>query len=206
MSAIKVLIADDHAIVRMGLSALLDAEDDIEVVGEADDGKAAVKAVLKLQPDVVVLDLMMPVMDGIAATREIKLKLPAVKVLILTTSTVSDDLAHAIDAGADGAITKSTANAKLLSAIRTVAAGRKFISPEVARLIATDPPAPSLTDRQRDILDGLARGLTNAEIANQLGIATDSVKEHINVVFSKLGAANRAEAVAIALRKQLLKT
>ena len=148
---------------------------------------------------------MMPVMDGIAATREIKTTLPSAKVLILTTSTVSDDLAHAIDAGADGAITKSTANAKLLSAIRTVAAGRKFISPEVARLIATDPPAPSLTDRQLDILDGLARGLTNAEIANQLGIATDSVKEHINVVFSKLGAANRAEAVAIALRKQLLK-
>ena len=206
MSAIRVLIADDHAIVRMGLSALLDAEDDIEVVGEADDGKAAVRTVLKLQPDVVVLDLMMPVMDGIAATREIKAKLPSVKVLILTTSTVSDDLAHAIDAGADGAITKSTANAKLLSAIRTVAAGRKFISPEVARLIATDPPAPSLTDRQRDILDGLTRGLTNAEIANQLGIALDSVKEHINVVFSKLGAANRTEAVAIALRKQLLKT
>ena len=205
MSAIRVLIADDHAIVRMGLSALLDAEDDIEVVGEADDGKAAVRAVLKLQPDVVVLDLMMPVMDGIAATREIKSALPSAKVLILTTSTVSDDLAHAIDAGADGAITKSTANAKLLSAIRTVAAGRKFISPEVARLIATDPPAPTLTDRQLDILDGLARGLTNAEIANQLGIATDSVKEHINVVFSKLGAANRAEAVAIALRKQLLK-
>ena len=206
MSAIRVLIADDHAIVRMGLSALLDAEDDIEVVGEADDGKAAVRTVLKLQPDVVVLDLMMPVMDGIAATREIKTTLPSVKVLILTTSTVSDDLAHAIDAGADGAITKSTANAKLLSAIRTVAAGRKFISPEVARLIATDPPAPSLTDRQRDILDGLTRGLTNAEIANQLGIALDSVKEHINVVFSKLGAANRTEAVAIALRKQLLKT
>ena len=201
-----MVIADDHAIVRMGLSALLDAEDDIEVVGEADDGKAAVRTVLKLQPDVVVLDLMMPVMDGIAATREIKTTLPSVKVLILTTSTVSDDLAHAIDAGADGAITKSTANAKLLSAIRTVAAGRKFISPEVARLIATDPPAPSLTDRQRDILDGLTRGLTNAEIANQLGIALDSVKEHINVVFSKLGAANRTEAVAIALRKQLLKT
>lgn len=205
MSTIKVLIADDHAIVRMGLSALLDAEDDIEVVGEADDGKAAVRAVLKLQPDVVVLDLMMPVMDGIAATREIKSALPSAKVLILTTSTVSDDLAHAIDAGADGAITKSTANAKLLSAIRTVAAGRKFISPEVARLIATDPPAPTLTDRQRDILDGLTRGLTNAEIANLLGITLDSVKEHINVVFAKLGAANRAEATMIAARKHLLK-
>ena len=205
MSAIRVLIADDHAIVRMGLSALLDAEDDIEVVGEADDGKAAVRTVLKLQPDVVVLDLMMPVMDGIAATREIKSALPSAKVLILTTSTVSDDLAHAIDAGADGAITKSTANAKLLSAIRTVAAGRSFISPEVARLIATDPPAPSLTDRQLDILDGLTRGLTNAEIANQLGIALDSVKEHINVVFAKLGAANRAEATMIAARKHLLK-
>lgn len=205
MSAIKVLIADDHAIVRMGLSALLDAEDDIEVVGEADDGKAAVRAVLKLQPDVVVLDLMMPVMDGIAATKEIKSALPSAKVLILTTSTVSDDLAHAIDAGADGAITKSTANAKLLSAIRTVAAGRSFISPEVARLIATDPPVPSLTDRQRDILDGLTRGLTNAEIANLLGITLDSVKEHINVVFAKLGAANRAEATMIAARKHLLK-
>ena len=205
MSAIKVLIADDHAIVRMGLSALLDAEDDIEVVGESDDGRSAVRSALRLQPDVVVMDLMMPVLDGIGATREIKSKLPSVKVLILTTSTVSDDLAHAIDAGAEGAITKSTANDRLLAAIRAVASGQRYVSPEVSRLISSDPPLPALTDRQQEILAGITRGLTNAEIAKQLGIAPDSVKEHINVVFNKIGAANRAEATMIAARKHLLK-
>ena len=120
MNEITGLIADDHAIVRMGLVALLESDDAIRVVGEADGGAAAVRKALRLRPDVVIMDLLMPEGNGIAATREIKAANPATKVLILTTSTVSDDLARALQAGADGIVTKATANAKLLSAIRAV--------------------------------------------------------------------------------------
>ena len=202
---IRLLIADDHAIVRTGLTTLLETVDGIKVVGEADDGAAAVKKTLKLRPDIVIMDLMMPVMDGITAIREIKAKLPQTKVLILTTSTVSDDLAKAIEAGAEGAVTKATANAKLITALRAISAGKRWISPEISELIEQDPPAPSLTPRQGEILDCVTRGLTNKDIARLLGISERMVEEHIEALFQKIGAANRAEAVAIALRKHLLK-
>ena len=205
MHQFGVLIADDHAIVRTGLTTLLETVDGIKVVGEADDGAAAVKKTLKLRPDIVIMDLMMPVMDGITAIREIKAKLPQTKVLILTTSTVSDDLAKALEAGAEGAVTKATANAKLITALRAISAGKRWISPEISELIEQDPPAPSLTPRQGEILDCVTRGLTNKDIARLLGISERMVEEHIEALFQKIGAANRAEAVAIALRKHLLK-
>ena len=203
---IKVLVVDDHAIVRMGLVALLEAEDDIDVVGDAEDGADAVRKAIKLNPDIVILDLMMPVMDGVTATRELRTQVPKAKVLILTTSTVSDDLAHAMEAGAAGIVPKSSANASLLEAIRAVAAGQKSIAPEIQELISQDPPVPELTARQREILSYITRGLRNSDIARELGIAQDSVKEHLNAIFHKLGAVNRAEAIAIALRKHLLKS
>ena len=205
MNKIKVLIVDDHAVYRMGLIALLDTEPDIEVVGEAEDGRSALRKAAKLAPDVVVMDLMMPVMDGIAATREFREQLPSAKVLILTTSTTSDDLANALKNGAAGAITKSDATSKLVSAIRTVAAGRESISGEIKRLIADDPPIPELSPHQLEILQSITRGLTTPDIAKQLGISAESVKMHTSILFSKLGASNRTEAVAIALRKHLLK-
>ena len=205
MNDIKLLIADDHAIVRTGLVALLESSGGIIVVGEADDGDAAVRMVRKCRPDIVVMDILMPGKNGIAATAEIKEMFPETKVLILTTSTVSDDLSAALAAGADGAVTKSTANKTLLAAVRSVAEGKRYVSPEISKMIANDPPVPELTDRQRVILEAMARGKANKEIAAQLDIQADSVRQHIIAIFSKLGAVNRAEAVAIAMRKQLLK-
>ena len=205
MDKIKVLITDDHAIVRTGLSMLLEAQGGFDVVGEAENGTDAVRLALRLKPDVVVMDLMMPEMDGIAATREIKAKAAGAKVLILTTSTVSDDLSRALNAGADGAIMKSAANAELVAAIRDIAAGNRAVSPEISRLISQDPPLPELTPRQKDILASMVRGLTNKDIARELGIRSDGVNQHIMAILEKLGAANRTEAVAIALRKHLLK-
>lgn len=205
MDKIKVLIADDHAIVRMGLVALIDSEDGLEVVGEADGGAAAVRKALKLQPDVVVMDLMMPDMSGIEATQTLREKLPEAKVLVLTTSAVADVLARVIEAGAKGVVFKSAANTRLLAAIRAVASGKSAVAPEVAEQLARDPPVQKLTDRQAEILASVTRGFTNADIARQLGISPNSVKDHVNAIFTKIGASTRAEAVAIALRKNLLK-
>ena len=205
MGKIKVLVADDHAIVRMGLVALLKSEPDIDVVGEADDGEDAIRQTLKLAPDVVVMDLMMPGVDGIVATREILAKAPATRILILTTSTVSDDLARALDAGALGAINKSSEYGKLLAALYAVAQGETSVAPEISRLIAEDPPVPDLSPRQEEIMRSLTRGLSNTDIALELGISKESVKQYIALLCEKIGAANRTEAVAIALRKHLLK-
>ena len=133
MKETTVLIADDHAIVRMGLAALLEPESGIRVIGEADDGDVAIRKAMRNKPDIVIMDIMMPVRDGISATQEIKSRLPHTRVLILTTSTVSDDLSRALEAGADGAITKSNANAQLLTAIRAIAAGKRWVSPEIEK-------------------------------------------------------------------------
>ena len=202
---IRILIADDHAMVRMGLRVLLETEPDLEVVGEAKNGEAAVAEALRLRPDVVVMDLMMPRMDGIEATRELAARAPDAKVLLLTTFSTSDGLAEALAAGARGAFMKSVEDTALIAAIRKVAAGETAIAPDVRRLIREDPPAAKLTPRQRDILASITRGLTNKEIAAQLGIRADGVNLHIMEILSKLGASNRTEAVAIALRKHLLK-
>ena len=206
MKKLRVLLVDDEIMIREGFKRLFDWEaHDCEVVGEAADGMEAQSRIDELQPDIVIMDIMMPVRDGISATQEIKSRLPHTRVLILTTSTVSDDLSRALEAGADGAITKSNANAQLLTAIRAIAAGKRWVSPEIEKQIATDPPVQKLTERQEQVLSSIVRGLTNADIAHQLGIREDSVKEHLNLIFSKIGAANRAEAVAIALRRHLLR-
>jgi DNA-binding NarL/FixJ family response regulator len=188
----------------MGLSSLLGMQDGFEVVGDAEDGDTAVKRTLELKPDVVIMDLMMPKKDGAAATAEIHAALPGTKILVLTTFGTSDGIANALNAGATGVLMKSSPNTELVAAIRTVVAGGMAISDEVERLMEEDPPAKALTPRQMQILEAMTRGLTNQEIALALGIREDRVKDHVNVIFTKLGAANRTEAVAIALRKQLL--
>ena len=205
MDKIRILIADDHAIVRMGLATLLGAQDGFEVVGEASNGSEAVSRALKLKPDVVVMDLVMPKKDGVAATAELREKLPAAKCLILTSFGTAEEMHAALQAGAAGILLKSAANSKLVATIRKVAAGKTVLADDVEQLLAGEQPIPDLSPRQREILESITQGLSNAQIALQLDISAESVKTHMSKLFAKLGAASRAEAVAIALRKHLLK-
>ena len=203
-SKTRILIVDDHALIRRGLADLLRYEKDLAVVGEASDGEAAVAVATELKPDVVVMDLMMPVMDGVEATRRIKAVLPEAKILILTTFGTSVDVARAIAAGASGAIMKDASMEDQLHAIRTVASGDKVLSPEIEKAVQEEP-LPEFTERQQLILESIARGLPNKDIANMLDISSDAVKQHFAAICAKLGAANRAEAVNVAHRKHLLK-
>ena len=205
MKTITVLLADDHSLVRLGLSALLAKQDDMKLVGEAVNGEEAVRLAARLDPDVIIMDLMMPGVDGVTATRRIRERNPDTKVLILTSFGTSSDVAHAIEAGARGAILKDAPNASLLAAIRTVAAGGESFADDIVRNITRDPVPRELTTRQAEILRSVTNGLTNKTIAQQLKISPESVKQHLNAIFQKLGATTRAEAVAIALRKHLLK-
>ena len=202
---ITVLIADDHTIVRVGLAALLGTKPDIEVVGQAVNGLEAVTKSIRLKPDVVIMDLMMPQMDGVSATIALAEKAPKTKVILLTTFGTSDGIAHALESGAKGAILKSADNIQLVTAIRTVAAGGEYISEEVSQQLAIDPPIPELTPRQAEVLSSMIRGLTDRDIARQLAISHDRVTQHVCAILQKLNAANRTEAVGIALRKHLLK-
>lgn len=202
---IRVLLADDHAVVRMGLVTMLERTSDIEVVAEAGNGIKAVAEAVRLAPDVAVIDLVMPKKDGIAATEEIHRKMPGVKILILTSFGTSEEISRAFAAGAGGAVLKSAATSELVNAIRQIASGKRPLSPDIANMMANDPPTQELSPRQREILESITRGLTNNQIATQFGISPESVKTHINKLFEKIGASNRSEAVTIALRKHLLK-
>ena len=205
MKNIRVLIADDHAIVRTGLAALLDTEPGLEVVGEAADGAEAVRKVQKTHPDVVVMDLLMPVMDGTAATAEIIRMQPKAKVLLLTTSGSRNEISLALKVGAVGALSKSTANETLVRAIKDAATGGHPFSPEIRKLLKPDPQDEELTERQLATLEAIVKGLSNPEIAKLLGIAEITVKNHVTGILAKLGATNRTEAVAIAISRHLVK-
>ena len=201
---IRVLIADDHAVVRAGLATLLGTEGDIEVVAEAKNGKEAVAMAIEARPDVVIMDLRMPEMDGTEATAEIRRRQPGTKILVLTSFGEADGVAHALESGASGAMTKTAEDAELVSVVRRVAAGEEFVSPEIKRLLHDDPPVPKLTPRQREILGYMVKGFTNRYIAAMLSIREDTVEEHVNLLLAKINATNRTEAVSIALRKQLV--
>ena len=205
MKPVSVLLVDDHALIRRGLTDLIRYESDLNVAGEASNGQEAVEAARKINPDVIVMDLMMPEMDGVEATRRIKAERPDSRILILTTFGTSADVARAMAAGASGAIMKDAETDDQLAAIRAVAAGGKAFSPGIEKALNELQPTPDLTDRQLLILESVTRGLTNRDIATMLGISADAVKQHLAAIFSKLGAANRSEAISIALRKHLLK-
>ena len=205
MEKIKVMLVDDHAVLRMGLAALLGTRKEIEVVGEADDGNEALRKYPKLKPDVVIMDLMMPEMDGTETTRRLLADHPEAKVLILTTYGTADALGHALEAGALGAILKTAKLPELVASVTAVAAGNRSVAPEIEQILSVDPPVQQLSKRQSEILESITRGLSNEEISTMLGISVPVVKEHIKLLFEKIGASNRAEAVAIAMRKHLIK-
>ena len=206
MKKIGILLADDHTLMRMGLSALIASEKDMEVVGEAENGREAAELARTLRPDVVIMDLMMPEMSGAEATRRILAENPAARIVILTTFGTSAELADAIANGAVGVLMKDTATDDLVGAIRAVAGGRKVIPERLLRFAREEGAAPRLSPRQLEILASVTRGLSNADIARQFDITEAAVKKHLTQIFERLGASNRAEAASIALRKQLLKT
>ena len=205
MKKISVVLVDDHAIMRAGLASLLRTQHEIAVIGDAGDGKSGLDMALRTHPDVVIADLMMPEMDGVELTRLLHEQLPGSKILILTSFGTADGIAHALEAGASGALLKTVELPELLKAIRTIVAGGSVLPPEIRQMMKEHPPAPRLSSRQSEIMRSVTRGLSNDEIATQLGISVPMVKEHLNLIFSKIGAANRTEAVAIALSKHLLK-
>lgn len=205
MNKTRILLADDHVFTRIGLRSLIEEEDDLSVIGEAENGVQAVILARKLKPDVVIMDLMMPELSGAEATKQIRTDCPDTRILVLTTFGSSADMAAAITNGASGALLKDASTDELLRTIRAVTSGKKKISRAILEAVKEDMDTPQLTDRQQEILRSVTRGLTNEDIASQLGITKVCVKKHLTKIFTKIGAANRSEAVAIALRKHLLK-
>ena len=195
---IRVLIADDHVVVRLGVSAALSLEGDIEIVGEASDGAEAVSLAKSLKPDVVVMDLMMPKMDGAAATAALVGLPEAPKVLILTSFDLAPKVRLALEAGAIGAIVKTSTPEQIAAAIRAAAAGRHTVSPSIAHSLAKAAVRPRLSSRQVEILSLVARGCTNEDIARMLGIGPNGVKDHLTRAYRELNAASRTEAVTLA--------
>lgn len=206
MKKTSVLLVDDHSVVRMGLAAIINIEKDLKVCGEAESGTEAVKLAKEMRPDVVVMDFMMPGMDGAEATAAVLRASPESKVLVLTTYGTSVDIARALKCGATGAVTKNLSNEELADAIRATARGERMLSAEIESSLSEAESDNGLTARQREVLDSITRGLSNDDIAGMLGISKVRVKQHLAALYQKLGAANRAEAVAIALRRQLLKS
>ena len=214
---VKVLIVDDDALMRAGLRGVLASDEGIELVGEADDGRQAAYRTRLLEPDVVVMDVRMPDLDGISATREVLEAFPEVKVVILTTFEQDDYIFGALSAGASGFLLKRTRPEELIAAIHTIAAGDSLLSPSVtSRVIeqmaglpapdaARDPRLEELTTREREVLEHVARGLSNAEIAAALVIEESTVKTHVKRILAKLDARDRVQAVIFAYETGLIR-
>ena len=206
---IRVLIVDDHAVVRSGLATFLQAFDDFELVGEAGDGAEAVRRCTQVSPDVILMDLLMPEMDGIAATRAIRERHPDVQVIALTSFQDQDRVQAALDAGALGYLLKNVSADELARAIRFARAGRPTLAPEATQVLihaATRPPEPGhdLTPREREVLALMTRGLNNVQIAKRLVVNRSTAKFHVSNILTKLGVASRTEAVALALTHHLV--
>ncbi|WP_058043472.1 response regulator [Streptomyces roseifaciens] len=204
---LRVILADDHTVMRAGVIALLASEPAIEIVGEAGDGRAAVELVERLRPDVALIDLRMPVLDGVAATAEIVSGGTGTRVLILTTYDTDAEIERAVEAGAIGYLLKDTTRDQLADAIRSAARGETVLAPRVAQKLVARMRRPvqvPLTAREADVLDAVADGLSNADIGKRLVIAEATVKTHLLRVFAKLGVSDRTHAVVVAIERGLL--
>ena len=209
MARLRVLIVDDHPVVRTGLAGMLGAEDDLEVVGEAGDGEEAVAVARRLRPDVVLMDLRLPHLDGAGATALIVADRPATKVLILTTYDTDSDIVRAVEAGATGYLLKDAPRTELAAAVRAAARGETVLAPPVAaRLVhhLRTPPAEQLTPRESEVLAAVARGHSNAEVGRALLIGEATVKTHLLRIFAKLGVDDRTAAVTLAYERGILRT
>ena len=201
---IRILIADDHYIVRMGLIALVNTEADMEVVAEASDGAQAADLFARHNPDLALLDLRMPVKTGIEATIEIRRKCPSARVLMLTAFDGDEDIYQALEAGAQGYILKSSTGEKLIPALRAVVAGERWIPKEVAMRLAARNGFEQLTAREVQVLHELAKGLANKEIADVLKITEHTAKDHLKSILGKLHVADRTEAVTAAIQRGII--
>ena len=201
---IRILIADDHFIVRMGLTALVNMEPDMEVIGEAANGAQAVDIFGKLNPDLVLMDLRMPVKDGIQATAEIRNKFPVARILMLTTYDGDEDIHKALQAGAQGYVLKNSTAEALIPALRAVAAGQQWIPKDIASRLVSRKSFEELTPRELQVLHQLAKGLANKEIADTLNISEHTVKDHLKSILGKLRVADRTEAVTTAIQRGII--
>jgi DNA-binding NarL/FixJ family response regulator len=201
---IRILVADDHFVVRIGLVALVNTEPDMEVIGEAADGVQAIDLFSRHQPDLVLMDLRMPIKTGIEATMEIRSRFSGARVLMLTTFDGDEDIHQALQAGAQGYVLKSSTGEKLIPALRAVAAGHRWIPKEVASRLASRNSFEQLTPREMQVMAELAKGLANKEIADVLRITEHTVKDHLKSILAKLRVNDRTEAVTAAIQRGIL--
>lgn len=206
---IRILIVDDHSVVREGLTTFLKVFRDLELVGEASSGAEALRMVGAVEPDVVLMDLMMPEMDGPTATGLIRAQYPQVQVIALTSFGQEDLIRAALQAGAVSYLLKTISATELADAIRAANAGKSTLAPEAARALisaATQPPPPGndLTDREREVLALIVHGYSNVEVGERLGVSPATVKNHLNNIFSKLHVSNRTEAATLALQRHIV--
>ena len=208
MESIRVFVVDDHPMIRHGLAAMLKAEPGMQWVGDAPDGTDAVRMAPALEPDVVLMDLVMPRMDGVAAIAALKPQLPRTKFVILTSLLEPSEVRRAMDAGACGYLLKNASSQELVTVIQMAHKGHRVLAPEVTdALVASQkepPPGNDLTQRERELLALMARGYSNQEISTQLSIAMPTVKFHVTNILAKLHADNRTEAVLVALKHKLV--
>ena len=203
--AIRILIADDHPIVREGLAALLNRATDMEVVAEASNGREALKQFLRCRPDIVLVDLRMPEMDGVDAILAIRERAPDARVIVLTTYDGDEDIYRGLRAGAKAYLLKDAPREELMECIRAVQAGRMWIPPDVAAKLATRMGDQDLTSRELEVLRLMVRGKSNKEIGNSLGVSEGTVKIHVNHILEKLKVSGRTEATTAALKRGIVR-